>query len=135
MQTFKPLLLGAALAAGFVWTGAAVAAQPADAINQVAATDSASTATQTITTHVRKVYLFPMLDKNHNGRLSRAEIPTDMHELRRRFLQADFDQDGQLSPQEYVMYAHHTAPMYAGVSHTRIWLFAGSGNQWPIRTP
>lgn len=135
MQTFKPLLLGAALAAGFVWAGAAVAVQPMDTMNQAASADSASTAIQPITSYVRKVYFFPMLDKNHNGKLSRAEIPTDMHELRRRFAEADFDEDGQLSAQEYVMYENHTAPSYIGVAHAEVWLFASSGDQQLIRIP
>ncbi|HET7360178.1 MAG TPA: EF-hand domain-containing protein [Rhodanobacteraceae bacterium] len=136
MQTFKPLLLGAALAAGFVCAGAAAAAQPMDTINQAAPADPTSAvATQPIVSYVQKVYFFSFLDKNHNGELSRSEIPRDMHELRLHFVEADFDEDGQISAQEYLMHAEHTAPNYVGVSHAKVWVFASSGKPQVIHMP
>jgi len=66
---------------------------------------------------VRKVYSFKELDRNHNGMLSRAEIPRDMVNLRRDFVRADFDGNGQLSPEEYVLYSKGLVPQYVGVFH------------------
>lgn len=44
---------------------------------------------------------FQNMDQNHDGRLSRAEIPHDMVLLRTRFTTYDRNQDNQLDPQEF----------------------------------
>lgn len=51
---------------------------------------------------------FESLDKNHDGRLTRSEIPRDMHALRRQFHSYDRDGNGTLSRQEYEAYLHKT---------------------------
>lgn len=48
---------------------------------------------------------FDTLDTNGDGRLTRAEVPADMHDLRTHFRDYDRDHDGKLSPPEYGMYA------------------------------
>lgn len=50
---------------------------------------------------------FGDLDKNHDGRLSRGEIPKDVETLkplRAHFREADLDGNGTLSEQEYAKY-------------------------------
>jgi len=76
-----------------------------------------------IVSTVRKVYYFKTLDRNHNGQLSRAEIPKDMINLRRDFLRADFDGNGQLSAEELVLYERGDAPQYIGVNHAYIFVY------------
>lgn len=76
------------------------------------------------TPEARKVYFFKKLDINHDGQLSRSEIPKDMHHLRLHFIQADWDESGKLSPEEYVLYEHHQAPQYAGVSHAIVFVYS-----------
>lgn len=49
---------------------------------------------------------FAELDKNHDGKLSRSEIPHNLHELRARFRSYDKDGNGSLSPDEYQVFAH-----------------------------
>lgn len=49
---------------------------------------------------------FSELDRNHDGRLMRAEVPHDMHKLRLHFRQYDRDGNGWLSKQEYDAFAH-----------------------------
>lgn len=49
---------------------------------------------------------FESLDKNHDGRLTRSEIPHDMHTLRRQFHSYDRDGNGSLSKREYEAYLH-----------------------------
>ncbi|KGI79115.1 hypothetical protein LF63_0101160 [Oleiagrimonas soli] len=80
-------------------------------------------ASQDMVVTVRKVYFFASLDRNNNGLLSRAELPKDMVDLRRNFLRADYDHNGQLSPMEYILYSRGLAPRYAGVSHAYIYVF------------
>ncbi|RAP57225.1 hypothetical protein BTJ49_11815 [Oleiagrimonas sp. MCCC 1A03011] len=81
---------------------------------------------------VRKVYFFDQLDRNHNGLLSRAELPLDLRDLRRNFLRADFDHNGQISPMEYVLFTRGLAPQYAGVSHAYIYVY-GRPHEYPRR--
>ncbi|GAB3023723.1 MULTISPECIES: hypothetical protein [Oleiagrimonas] len=49
---------------------------------------------------------FSQLDRNHDGRLMRSEVPHDMHRLRRHFRQYDRDGNGSLSKHEYNAFAH-----------------------------
>ena len=49
---------------------------------------------------------FSQLDRNHDGRLMRSEVPHDMHKLRRKFRSLDRDGNGWLSKREYQAYAH-----------------------------
>jgi len=49
---------------------------------------------------------FSTLDKNHDGRITRSEVPHDMHALRRDFRSYDRDGNGSLSRQEYQAYLH-----------------------------
>lgn len=49
---------------------------------------------------------FSELDRNHDGRLTRSEVPHDMHNLRREFRTYDRNGNGWLSKQEYQAYAH-----------------------------
>lgn len=49
---------------------------------------------------------FSQLDRNHDGRLTRSEVPHDMHKLRREFHSFDRDGNGWLSKREYQAYAH-----------------------------
>ncbi|HET7663193.1 MAG TPA: hypothetical protein VFK31_06085 [Rhodanobacteraceae bacterium] len=75
------------------------------------------------TAEARKVYFFNKLDRNHDGQLSRSEIPKDMVLLRTRFIYADWNQNGKLSPEEYVLYEHHQAPQYVGVFHAMVFVY------------
>jgi len=85
-------------------------------------------ATRPIVASMRKVYSFKLLDRNHNGMLSRSEIPTDMVNLRRDFTRADFDGNGQLTPEEYILYSRGQAPKYTGVFHYHTYTFS-TGNR------
>lgn len=49
---------------------------------------------------------FSQLDRNHDGRITRSEVPHDMHKLRRDFRSYDRDGNGSLSKQEYQAYRH-----------------------------
>lgn len=106
----------------------AFAAQP---LNARMATSNSPPAAQSsqdgyngpIVSIVRKVYFFNKLDRNHNGQLTRAEIPKDMVSLRRDFMRADFDGNGQLSPAEIVLYERGEAPQYVGVNHAYVFVF------------
>ena len=95
-----------------------IASQASVAKGTTPAPQSSRTAADvTLISTARKVYSFQELDRNHNGMLSRSEIPKDMVNLRRNFTRADFDGNGQLSPQEYVLYSKGLAPQYVGVFH------------------
>lgn len=75
------------------------------------------------TPKARKVYYFNRLDRNHDGQLSRSEIPKDMKYLRSYFIEQDWDHNGKLSPEEYVLYENHQAPEYAGVFHAIVFVY------------
>lgn len=75
------------------------------------------------TSQAHKVYYFTKLDRDHDGELSRSELPKDMHRLRGYFIYADWNQDGRLSPAEYVMWKHNTAPEYAGIYHAVVFVY------------
>jgi len=72
---------------------------------------------------VHKVYFFKTLDRNHNGMLSRAELPADMTALRRNFVRADFDGNGQLSRREILLYQRGQAPQYIGTYHAYVFVY------------
>lgn len=75
------------------------------------------------TPQAHKVYYFNKLDRNHDGQLSRSELPKDMHRLRAYFIYADWSKNGRLSPSEYLMWEHHTAPEYVGVYHVLTFVY------------
>lgn len=47
---------------------------------------------------------FPNIDKNHDGFISRSELPKELHDLRAHFDQYDVNQDHRISPAEYSAY-------------------------------
>lgn len=116
-----------ALALGLACT-AAFAAEPVSASAALPSYTPASQASQDgysgpIVSVARKVYFFNALDRNHNGMLSRSEIPTDMVALRRDFTRADFDGNGQLSRSEIYLFERGLAPQYVGVNHADVFVF------------
>lgn len=126
MQISKSLSSLAVLAAG-VACGAAYAAQPVT--TPTIAFGTAHPSVQAGKTYyreripgtdkVRKVYLFDRIDADHDGRLSRAEIPHDMHALRAYFLEVDSNQDKQLTPSEYRWFAMERANVIPAISSWR----------------
>lgn len=76
------------------------------------------------TPEARKVYYFNKLDRNHDGQLFRSEIPKDMRYLRLHFIEADWNENGRLSPDEYVLYKRGQAPQYAGVFHSIVYVYS-----------
>lgn len=75
---------------------------------------------------VHKVFFFKALDRNHNGQLTRAELPKEMVNLRRNFKRADFNDNGQISPREYILYAQGLAPEYTGTAHAYTYVISRS---------
>lgn len=56
---------------------------------------------------------FADLDKDHDGNLSRSEIPKDvtgLKPLRAHFMEADKDHNGRLSANEYARYIQNQVP-------------------------
>lgn len=129
MQKIKPLSISIAFIAGVLCTGTAVASQPVEPELTFAPSYQVTGAQHTIYSTVRKVYMFSALDKDHNGKLSRAELPKDMHDLRQDFVRVDLNDDGQISPREYIHYADGTLPSYVGIYHAQT--FAYSTNDAP----
>ncbi|HEX7339074.1 MAG TPA: hypothetical protein VF271_03975 [Rhodanobacteraceae bacterium] len=82
------------------------------------------------TPNAHKVYYFNRLDRNHDGQLSRSEIPRDMVMLRTRFIYADFNGNGKLSPAEYIMWKEHTAPEYIGVYHALVFVYGNPADTY-----
>lgn len=126
MKYAKPLSIAAAMALSLVCMDAFAAAPNID-ITTNPTRQALGQATYYVanpgTTQAHKVYFFSKLDRNHDGKLSRSELPTDMHLLRARFIYADWNQDGKLSPNEYVMYKEQTAPEYVGVYHVLTFVY------------
>lgn len=138
MKTFKPLSIAAALALG-LGCGSVFAAQP-ETTTPTIGFDAAPPLQQQTgegyylqripgTQKARKVYLFSHLDSNHNGQLSRAELPSEMRDLRLHFVEADWDGNGQLSAQEYRHYAKGTVPKYVGVFHAQAFYYGPYGRR------
>lgn len=127
MNRTTPLMLAAALALAL-----GAVSMPACAANMGVRSlqaDSASTPARYFVSQVRKVYFFRQLDTNQNGQLSRAELPMDLSTLRLNFMRVDLDGNGQLSPQEYLMYARGIAPEYIGVTHAYVFVYGVNGNR------
>lgn len=114
MQIFKPLSIAAGSVIAIVSAGA-FAAQPTTI--QPQPVPSAVQAPSSSVTTVQKKYTPAELDRDHNGQLTRSELPLDVHVLRRDFVRVDLDDNGQLSPQEILHYARGTAPQFVGVQH------------------
>lgn len=125
MNVLKPLTIATAIAL----CAASVSAFAANTEMRAQQSNEAGASNQYVVSQVRKVYFFKSLDLNHNGLLSRAEIPKDMRQLRLDFMRADLDHNGQLSPVEYVMYANGTAPSYVGVEHAYIFVYGPKEDQ------
>ncbi len=133
MSPRTPLSLAAVLALGLA-AAPAHAATPATADARIvlapsAAGQDAPASQRTYylqrvagTNKIRRVYIFERLDANHDGELSRSEVPRDMHDLRAHFIEADWSGNGRLSPDEYRMYHTHTAPLYTAISHAMIFM-------------
>lgn len=129
MSYVKPLTMAAAMALAFIGLDAH-AASPSITINFNPTSPQTSTPHQATyyvanygTPQARKVYYFDRLDRDHDGQLSRSEIPKDMRQLRLHFIQADWDESGKLSPEEYVLYKHNQTPQYAGVYHAIVFVY------------
>lgn len=61
---------------------------------------------------------FPNMDKNHDGFVSRSEVPKEMHELRVHFDQYDLNKDHRLSVAEYSSYLNTLAAGDAGACNS-----------------
>jgi hypothetical protein len=57
-----------------------------------------------------RVRFFAEADKNHDGVLSRSEIPSGLHDLRAHFDQYDIDNNHQLSKAEFSIYLASLEP-------------------------
>jgi hypothetical protein len=123
MRIAKPLTTTVALALGLVCAGA-FASQPIHPNVSAAQSSTAAADSSHIVVTVRKVYWFKYLDRNHNGQLTRSEIPKDMRDLRRNFIHADFNDNGQLSPMELILYTRGEAPQYIATSHGQIFIYS-----------
>lgn len=123
MKYVKPLSIAVALALGLISMDA-VAATSAIDINTNPTQQMQEQATYYVadagTLQAHKVYYFDKLDRDHDGQLSRSEVPKDMRYLRLHFIEVDWNENGKLSPEEYVLYEHHQAPRYAGVYHAMV---------------
>lgn len=128
MKVYLPLSIAAALTLS-LFSMDALAATPATDVNinptnQQVSRQAMYYVQNPGTSEARKVYYFSKLDRNHDGQLSRSEIPKDMRNLRLHFIQADWNENGKLSPEEYVLYAHHQAPSYVGVYHAMVFVYS-----------
>ncbi len=123
MSYVKPLAMAAALALSLTGMEALAATHTADiptqSNTQQQARHKLGPGTYYIadagTPNAHKVYYFKKLDRNHDGQLFRSEIPKTMWRLRLHFIAADLNRNGRLSPAEYMMWKHHTAPEYVGI--------------------
>lgn len=61
---------------------------------------------------------FPNLDKNHDGFISRSEVPKELHDLRQHFNDYDGNQDHRLSVAEYSNYLTKLAAGNAGACNS-----------------
>jgi hypothetical protein len=81
------------MASIFYWPSAGAYESQAD--NQI------STPNEVKLSVLSQAYAFDDLDKNHDGRLRRSEIPHEMKQLRTYFDRFDVDHNLALSPNEY----------------------------------
>ncbi len=61
---------------------------------------------------------FGNIDKNHDGAISRSEVPKDLHDLRVHFSRYDANQDQRLSSAEYSYYLKGMASGNSGACNT-----------------
>lgn len=61
---------------------------------------------------------FANMDKNHDGSISRSEVPKELHDLRVHFDQYDTNKDHRLSVAEYSIYLKHLAAGGAGTCNS-----------------
>lgn len=130
-----PWAVAVGLAAGLVCGNVQATGPEADAINVPTSSQVTAVVSQADyylqavpgTDQMRKVYIFSRLDRNHNGQLERSELPQDMHTLRSRFVQADWNHNGLLSPDEYLMWSHHQVPHYTPIYHGFVYVYAQPG--------
>ncbi len=119
MSYVKPLTMAAAMALAFIGTDAHAATPTINYNPTGPQTTTSRQATYYIadygTPQARKVYYFNRIDRNHDGQLSRSEIPGDMVMLRAQFTYADWNQDNRISPSEYLHYRNGSAPEFVGV--------------------
>lgn len=103
MHISRSTLLAAALVAGLAGAGAAIAQTPPPAPQPQPQPQQSMPAQPDQPTESKPG--FDTLDANGDGRLTRSEVPEDMHDLRAHFMEYDRDHDGKLSPPEYGLYA------------------------------
>lgn len=113
MQAPKSIFTGVALVLGVV-SASAMAAGPVSQDRAITVT----TAQQLNPARAGVIYAFSALDRNQDGSLSRSEVPKTMQSLRRYYLQADFNDNGRLSPRECELFGQGRVPAYTGTSHT-----------------
>lgn len=75
------------------------------AVMAVATTSATHAAARGLSAHdLAELKVFASLDTNHDGKLSRSEIPVSQPMLRSRFELADFNGDLRLDAREFVVY-------------------------------
>lgn len=130
MRIFKTLSIAAIITLGFAWGGC----QTAHAASLVHTFDNHNAAPSQVlepnqsyylvriqdSNEIQRVYVFTRLDGNHDGYLSRWELPLDLVDLRLRFMDVDWDQDMRLSASEVHMFMNNTAPAYTPISHAMV---------------
>lgn len=91
------------------------------ALAMVAASSLVGVAAQTVTAAnaSSSPLYFPNMDKNHDGLLSRSEVPKEAHELRVHFDQYDLNKDHRISVAEYSAYLKSVAASSGACNSTQ----------------